>query len=349
MGIDANLAYHIARSTRVLGLSGSVCTLGVATEWASSDELDRAIHAAGLEPTNDRNPFLRIGFKSLESTDVSGYEGCTHILDLNTDEFPQALSERYDVIYNGGTLEHVFDIRSALRNIFKMLRPGGAIIHFLPMNGWVDHGFYQFSPTFFVDYYIENGFDVLDARLMCYEPSRHEVKVYPYVPGALDVIRDGAFAGSWLYYGVARKTPQSTWNRIPLQSRYTSIHNGKERVGAAALKYFLPYQTVGGEVKSQRVDRFALTNFHVGEGHELLAHLPRLSKLADDVPSQISPLMLMEDGQFSSQPHALHNQIREHGRGAYSHWGEWLHFSTSDNGSPEGRLFEVVVPENISA
>lgn len=141
MGIDANLAYHLARSTKVLGLSGSVCTLGVVTEWASSDELDRAIRTAGIVPAVNENPFLRMGFESIESVDVSAYEGCTHTLDLNTDEFPSNLVERYGVIYNGGTLEHVFDIRTALKNIFLMLQPGGVVIHFLPVNGWVDHGF----------------------------------------------------------------------------------------------------------------------------------------------------------------------------------------------------------------
>lgn len=348
MGIDANLAYHIARSTKSLGLSGSVCTLGVVSESVSSDELDRAILTAGLVPTVDENPFLRMGFQSLESVDVSGYEGCTHILDLNTDELPPSLSERYDVIYNGGTLEHVFDIRTALKNIFKMLRPGGVVIHFLPMNGWVDHGFYQFSPTFFVDYYIENGFEVLDMRLMCYEPSRHEVKIHSYVPGALDIIRDGTFTGSWLLYGVTRKISQSSWDRIPMQGRYAELHGARGRANATALEYFIPYQVIGGEVRAPRIDRLVLTAWRVGEGNELLAHLPQFAALADDVPNQISPLMLLEDGRFSSSPHALHNRIREQGMGAYSHWGEWLHFSTSDNGSPEGRLFEVVVPESIN-
>lgn len=159
MGIDANLAFHIARSTKTLGLTGSVCTLGVITEWSEAGEIERAMKSAGLPPAAGGNPFLRMGYQSLESTDVSEYEGCTHILDLNTAKLPETLAGRYDVIYNGGTLEHVFDVRTALKNIFEMLRPGGVVIQFLPVNGWVDHGFYQFSPTFFVDYYIENGFE----------------------------------------------------------------------------------------------------------------------------------------------------------------------------------------------
>lgn len=347
MGIDANLAFHIARSTKALGLSGSVCTLGVITEWSEPADLDRAIRSAGLHPANGEDPFRRMGFQSLESTDVSGFEGCTHILDLNTTNLPAALGERYDVIYNGGTLEHVFDIRMALKNIFQMLRPGGVVIQFLPVNGWVDHGFYQFSPTFFVDYYIENGFELLDARLMHYELSGDRVTVHPYVPGALDAVRDGAFNGSWLCYGVARKTRQSTWDRIPLQARYADLHGSVKKSRLASLQYFFPYQVIKGEAQDIPITRIRLSNWQRGDGHELLAHLPQLASASDNVLGQVSPLMLLEDGRLIGPPHALHEQIRKEGRGAFSHWGEWLQFSTSDNSAPDGHIYECAFPTSI--
>lgn len=348
MGMDASIAFEIARSVKQWGLRGSVCTLGVVSFRSSADDLDRAIRAAGIEPQPGGDPFVRMGFRSVESVDVSGSEGCTHILDLNSSDLPDVLRGRFDLIYDGGTLEHVFDVRAAQRNKFEMLRPGGVIIDFLPVNGWVDHGFYQFSPTFFADYYAENGFVLLDARLMKYEPSRVSATVYPYVPGSLNDVPDGSFPGSWLYYGVVRKTESSTCHRIPLQRRYAEIHGGAAPCNDAGLQYFLPYQIVRGAPRQIPLIRMELKVWRRGEGHELLAHLPALAPLSDDAGSRCSPLLLLENGRVIGPSHACHERIRHVGRGAYSHWGEWLHFSTSDNLPPEGRIYEWAIPADVA-
>src|SRR3546814_16038676 len=71
------------------------------------------------------------------------------------------------LIYNGGTLAHIFDTRAALKYLHDMLLPGGLVVHVGPLNGWVDHGFYQFSPTFFSDYYRANKYE----KVRCYMRS----------------------------------------------------------------------------------------------------------------------------------------------------------------------------------
>ena len=43
-----------------------------------------------------------------------------------------------------------------LTNMFKLLKNGGIYYFGLPSNNWVDHGFFQFSPTFFKDLCIDN-------------------------------------------------------------------------------------------------------------------------------------------------------------------------------------------------
>ena len=73
--------------------------------------------------------------------------------DLNEDELPERLVSRFDAVFNGGTLEHVFHVPNALTSITRMLRPGGVVVHVVPCNGWVNHGFYQISPTLMFDYY----------------------------------------------------------------------------------------------------------------------------------------------------------------------------------------------------
>ena len=56
-----------------------------------------------------------------------------------------------------------------------------------------------------------------------------------------------------------------------------------------------------------------------------------------------SVLELFEDGRALGPAHALHDRIRFVGAGAFSHWGDELFFSTSDNADPRssGRRYTV--------
>ena len=60
-----------------------------------------------------------------------------------------------------------------------------------------------------------------------------------------------------------------------------------------------------------------------------------------------SQLELYENGRRLGPAHALHRDIREKGKGRYSHWGRnQLYFSASDNSDPSanGRVYEVASP-----
>ena len=56
-----------------------------------------------------------------------------------------------------------------------------------------------------------------------------------------------------------------------------------------------------------------------------------------------SKAVVFEDGKKLGPPHALHETIRHTGMGAYSHWGTYLYFSSSDNTDPRsnGRAYIV--------
>lgn len=75
-------------------------------------------------------------------------------------------------------------------------------------------------------------------------------------------------------------------------------------------------------------------------GNCYVAPLPR--KLISDSNGR-SRLRLLEDGQELPFPHASHDDIRELGAGRYSHWGDAVFFSSSDNSAPgkNGRRYSV--------
>lgn len=75
-------------------------------------------------------------------------------------------------------------------------------------------------------------------------------------------------------------------------------------------------------------------------GNCYVARLAR--KLISDSNGR-SRLKLFEDGQELPYPHSNHDDIREFGAGRYSHWGDAVFFSSSDNSDPakNGRRYSV--------
>ncbi|SFL03579.1 hypothetical protein SAMN05216390_108110 [Lachnospiraceae bacterium KH1T2] len=113
--------------------------------------------------------FKLLGFRSVYALDINDYEGANIIADLADIHLTSRITEKFDYILDGGTLEHIFDIKEALINTCKLLRENGVIIHNVPSNGWCDHGFYSFSPSFFIDFYKNNGFDIDSIFLFGYK------------------------------------------------------------------------------------------------------------------------------------------------------------------------------------
>lgn len=87
-----------------------------------------------------------LGAASVASLDASGYEDATIIHDLNSPSPPPA--ERFSMVIDGGSLEHIFHVPNALRSILGLVDVGGHVAFINPMNGHPGHGFYQFSPEF---------------------------------------------------------------------------------------------------------------------------------------------------------------------------------------------------------
>ncbi|MDB4923342.1 hypothetical protein [Mucilaginibacter sp.] len=69
-----------------------------------------------------------------------------------------------------------------------------------------------------------------------------------------------------------------------------------------------------------------------GFAYKIGYHLPEVGD-SDQQPT-ISTLRLFENGVELGPAHAVHNDIRRYGQGQFSHWGDVLIFSSSDNTNP---------------
>ena len=98
----------------------------------------------------------RFGSTKVDSVDNSDYEQATFVHNMNE---PWNPPQQYDTVFDGGCLEHIYNVPQALVNISNACKIGGQIIHILPANNYCGHGFYQFSPELFFSLYSErNGY-----------------------------------------------------------------------------------------------------------------------------------------------------------------------------------------------
>jgi SAM-dependent methyltransferase len=101
----------------------------------------------------------------VESIDASPYEGATHLHDMNL-PLPEQFRSRYDTVLEAGSLEHIFNFPTAIKNLMEAVKPGGSIFIQTPANNYFGHGFYQFSPELFYRVFnAENGFEVRRLEL----------------------------------------------------------------------------------------------------------------------------------------------------------------------------------------
>lgn len=119
--------------------------------------------------------FRGLGCNDVESIDISKTENPTKLWDLNIPipqgdikgekEYPEQSSteqnywyfRQYDIIYDGGTLEHVYNVPNALENVRRLLKPGGTFVSNQLLNV-AGHGFWGISPELLHLWCKYNGF-----------------------------------------------------------------------------------------------------------------------------------------------------------------------------------------------
>ena len=169
--------FRFLLSAKRMGLQGNTaCTIGSQPLFFSERTMDRIAGECGQDlsalprgkaiyATHD---VLRtLGFSQVDIVDISDYEGANVLQDLNL-PIPPRLNERYDLIVDGGTLEHVFNFPMAIENIMRMTKVGGEVLLFSPSNNYCGHGFYQLSPElYFRVFSPDNGFEMRRIYVNC--------------------------------------------------------------------------------------------------------------------------------------------------------------------------------------
>jgi hypothetical protein len=146
---------------------------------------------------------------------MSDYQGSSIVHDMNRpiwDSRPD-LAGAFDLVIDGGTLEHVFNFPIAVQNSMFLVKQGGHILVANPANNLCGHGFYQFTPELMHRLYAPaNGFMVAHVVLT---QSRHMAVEMDPRPKSFRVV-----------------DPASLGRRILLRNRFpVMIRTLAERVG----------------------------------------------------------------------------------------------------------------------
>jgi hypothetical protein len=240
-------------------------------------------------------PFLRaLGASDLLSLDASDYEGADMVHDLN-EPVPTDLHDRFTVVFDGGSLEHVFNVPAALASYMRMVQVGGHVIIATAGNNYFGHGFYQFSPEFFYRVFDgANGFAV--ERLLAIENDvaiRHVLGLalpFELNGGWYDVADPAAVGARGLLQGrrpvlllvQARRTAAvPVFSTLPTQSDYVAMWRGRSGDGAGVRRAARLRSTAAERLTVER--RMALR----------LDVLPRLLPF-------LNPFLLGRDGRSRS-------------------------------------------------
>jgi SAM-dependent methyltransferase len=189
MGIDYAAAKKLIQLAPDLAGECPVLMLGrqrVRVKDRLKAALDRILAAAGFDLSFDdltqsdgygERFFEALGLGPVTSMDMTDFEGATVLHDLNEPVCAELLN-RFGLIYDGGTTEHVFDVATCMSNIAQMLRSGGVFASCVPANGWFAHGFYQFGPELVYGYWKHGrGFDVRTCSMLPEMPRDKELPI----------------------------------------------------------------------------------------------------------------------------------------------------------------------------
>jgi len=238
MGIGISTLAYLLTEHKARPLHGKALTLGRMDISFTMENLVQGAQAVGVKLVEtpvklslspalaakgnicDETFFKALGVTSLRALDISPYQDADLIWDLNRTGLPQEWRGAFDLIFDGGTMEHVFNFPNGLANIHELLAVGGRIIHASPANNYLDHGLYQISPGLLYYYYLFNGYQINQVLLHRVLPKDFFSAVgefYHYDPAKFGDNQLGAPDGAvWNVFVTATRTAQSTSHNIPV-------------------------------------------------------------------------------------------------------------------------------------
>jgi hypothetical protein len=150
------------------------------------------------------------GYK-YSAIDIFDAEG-TILFDLNREEPSADMRNRYDIVTNFGTTEHIINQYLAFKTMHEMTKPGGIIYHELPLAGFHMHGYFSYNPLLFMQVAEANHYEIV---MQAYGKNDRD-----FHPAPDFMVRNGFSDGGYYDLGIEfifRKTADAPF-RVPLET-----------------------------------------------------------------------------------------------------------------------------------
>lgn len=185
----------------------------------------------------------QLGLEYLAFDIADGYH--TRIFDLNAEQLSPRDHGRFDTVLNFGTTEHVFNQLNAFRVIHDAVKVGGHIVHQLPTNGYIDHGYFCYTPRFFFDLAGHNYYDLIDftydepsAGSDMFQILKDYAALFPVLKRYED--REACNVRDLALSIVLRKTRDAPL-RLPLERSTSVVIEPARRIGARLYRKLLSF------------------------------------------------------------------------------------------------------------
>ena len=99
------------------------------------------------------------------------------IMDLNFDTLDNKFHNKYDLVTNFGTSEHLLNQLNFFKIMHELTKVGGLIISEVPCMFGLNHGMFKYEPKFFTDLARSNAYEIVDLYLVEDPPS---LKIYKW-------------------------------------------------------------------------------------------------------------------------------------------------------------------------
>ena len=250
MGLPSQLAAVLLREHRHQPIEGTFLSIGRQTMYfspaeaialvthelgappplpAHALEVDQSTRGSAGQPfISDRAFYSLFSRAEYRSLDISAYEGADIVADLCA-PIDSALVGRFDFIFDGSCLDNIFDPAAAIRNLARMLKPGGRIVHVERASR--RHNVYvAFALSWFHDFYAINDFADCQVYLAQWdgEQPRARWDFYHYEPVRMRHGQPSYFGQDCWYHPwreahavvIAERGERSTADRSPVQFEY---------------------------------------------------------------------------------------------------------------------------------
>ncbi len=188
-------------------------------DFKEKQDVSTRFRSGGLD---DESFFSMFGNVNYNTLDVSSYEKASIVHNLNQ-PIPKELEGQFDYIIDGGTFDHLFDLRTCFENVTKLLKPGGRIFQWNGASNYANAGYLSFSADFFYDYYTLNHFDDCQVFFaISHSMGAQNWYLYEFQPPK-GVAGYPSFCPSYMYVMtivLAKKGVNSTFDRMPVQLQY---------------------------------------------------------------------------------------------------------------------------------